>query len=75
MRFSKRKLLAACIPILPAFAAVLPSEGSLKKVARVPREQNQLLDFGSSYSVLLFAISRQLLTVQRITKRLRGSDL
>lgn len=62
MRFSKKKLLAACIPVLPAFAAVLPaSEGLLGKVA--PREERQLLDFGSFYKVPLFAIFRQLLTL------------
>jgi hypothetical protein len=72
MRFFKKKLLVACARALPALAAVLPSEGVRPDVA-LP-ERKQLLELGPSLYLPTFAMSRQLLILQRLAGRLYPSD-
>lgn len=45
MRFSKKKLLAACAHVLPALAAVLPTDAVHSDAARP--DGKQLLDLGT----------------------------
>ncbi|KAF2450965.1 hypothetical protein P171DRAFT_427233 [Karstenula rhodostoma CBS 690.94] len=56
MRFSKKKLLVACARVLPALAAVLPSEGIRADVARPERRELLELDTQEDYAQATFTV-------------------